>query len=135
MKRSVVVLVGALLAVAFLAAPASAHPTTRFRACTVHVPGMCITRGANHSAGQTIIFKGSVRPLHAGFTAVVLRKRPHGSQFRRFGSVRVNSYGHIRFAWNTRPSDGVQDAPYRFKFRIVGHGMSNSTEAFVTFGE
>ena len=33
------------------------------------------------------------------------------------------------------PACRARLTPYLFKFQIVGHGMSNATEAFVTFGE
>lgn len=131
-----VVLFVVLLALMAVAVPAaSAHETTRFRACTRHRPGMCMRIGAAFVYGQTVIVKGRVRPVHAGFMAEVLRRRPHGSVWRVVDEVRVSDAGTLRYRWETRYRDAVQDAPYRFRFRIRGHGTSNATEAYVLFGE
>jgi hypothetical protein len=118
-----------------LAQPASAHPTRSFRACTVHIPGTCISRGAAFNYGDTVRIKGKVVPAHAGSTARVLRRDPHATDWIRVGQVNVSSQGRMRFSWRTRRADAVQDEPYLFKFKIPGHGTSDKTEAYVLFGE
>jgi hypothetical protein len=129
-------LVAALVAlVAVVTEPAAAHPTTRFRACTRHLPRMCMRVGAAFHYGDTVIVKARVRPRHAGFRADVLRRNPHGSIWRRVATVRVSETGTMRYRWETRYGDAVQDAPYRFRFRIRDHGSSNATEAYVLFAE
>jgi hypothetical protein len=114
---------------------ASAHPTTSFNACTVHIPGMCISRGATHNYGDTILIKGRVKPAHSRLMANVLRRRPHGHIWIKVASVNISDLGRMHFAWKTHLSDAVQDAPYLFEFRIPGHGTSNKTEAYVIAGE
>jgi hypothetical protein len=113
----------------------SAHPTRAFRACTVHVPRMCIPRGAVFHFGDRVKVRGVVVPAHAGADARVLRQDPHSTEWHRVGTVTVSDQGRMRFTWRTRRADAVQDAPYRFRFRIPGHGRSNATEALVLFGE
>ena len=61
----------------------------------------------------------------------MLRSSPGPS--RRF-PVRGAPTRHPRW-WRTDQGDAVQDAPYLFRFRILGHGASNPTEAYILFGE
>jgi hypothetical protein len=39
------------------------------------------------------------------------------------------------FRWHTHRHDGDQLRPYRMKFRIPGHGVSDVVRAYVLFGE
>jgi len=131
------IVMGAVVAVlaTVMAWPVSAHPVSRFQACTVAVPGGCESIAAAFIFGDTVIVNGRARPKHADREALVLRKRPHGSVFRVVGAVTVNDRGRMRLEWATDSGDAVQDAPYRFRFRIRGHGVSTPTEAHVLFGE
>lgn len=133
-QRAVVSGVAALLVLP-ITQPVSAHPTQSFRACTVHIPGTCVARGAAFDYGDTVRVKGKVIPAHAGSAARVLRRDPHSTDWIRVGQVSVSSQGRMKFSWRTRRADAVQDAPYLFKFKIPGHGTSNKTEAYVLFGE
>ncbi|MGZ8629420.1 MAG: hypothetical protein ACXWZF_00425 [Actinomycetota bacterium] len=134
MKRIILVVI-LLASIGVAAQPTAAHPATRFKACTRHLPGMCMRIGAAFDYGGTVVVKGKVRPVHAGFRADVLRRKPHGSIWRKVAEVRVSDAGTMRYRWRTSIDDVVQDAPYRFKFRIRGHATSNATEAYVLFGE
>jgi hypothetical protein len=125
---------GVLLLV-LLTQPAMAHPTQSFRACTVHVPGMCISSGATFLHGDLVRVKGRVVPAHADSQARVLRQDPGSDGWHRVGLVNISPEGRMSFAWRTRRADAVQNAPYLFKFRILGHGTSNTTNAWVIFGE
>jgi hypothetical protein len=132
MRRRVGVIVVALLALS-LAQPAAAHDATRFRACTVS--GGCSRIGAAFLYGDTVVIRAKVRPPHAGYVASVLRRAPRSDRWVRVARVTVSDSGRMRYRWRTEREDAVQDRPYRFRFRIQGHGTSNSTEAYVLFGE
>lgn len=134
MRRGLGVVVVVLVALS-VAQPASAHEAREFKACTVHMRGMCIARGATFEWGDTVPVKGSVKPVHAGYRARPLRQRPHSVVWRIVATVRVSDSGRMRFHWPTVYEDAVQEAPYLFKFKIPGHGTSNKTEAWVIFGE
>ena len=113
----------------------TAHPARDFNACTQHSRRLCIDRGATFHYGNLVVVKGHVRPNHTHQDAVVLRQRPHSSVWRRVDTVRISDVGRMRYEWRTDEGDAVQDAPYLFRFRIRGHGVSNRTEAYVLFGE
>ena len=114
-----------------------AHPTTAFHACTAHSRsgGECSTIGAAFAYGDTVWIRGKVRSAHSQYSAAVLRRNPHSSNWRTVDQVPISDYGKMRFSWRTTQDDAVQDAPYVFKFKIRGHGSSNRTQAFVLFGE
>lgn len=133
--KTIVATVVTSLAVVSLAPGAVAHEPRRFRACTVQVPGSCLSRGAAFISGDRVVIRGRVEPLHAGHVARVLRRDPGSTDWAVVGTVTVSDRGTMRFAWETTRQDAVQDAPYLFRFRIPGHGHSNRTEAFVLFGE
>jgi hypothetical protein len=133
MRRTITALV--LVASIVPAATASAHPTRDFEACTRYLPEGCIRRGAAFLYGDTVIIRGRVSPPHDGLEARVLRQDPRSERWRVVDVVRVTARGKMRFHWDTTRGDAVQDAPYRFRFRIPGHGASNATEAFVLLGE
>ncbi len=135
MRRTVALAVAALAASVSLVPTAVAHEPRRFTACTVHLPGSCIDRGAAFFYGDRVVVRGKVEPPHAGHVARVLRRDPHSTDWTVVGTVVVSDRGRMRFVWETTREDAVQDAPYLFKFRIPGHGHSNKTEAFVLFGE
>lgn len=122
-------------AVISLVPGAAAHEPTRFRACTVQAPGSCFSRGAAFVYGDRVVIRGKVEPRHAGHVARVLRRDPGSADWVVVGTVTVSDRGTMRFAWRTTRRDAVQDAPYLFRFRIPGHGVSDRTEAFVLFGE
>jgi hypothetical protein len=134
MKRITLVVVS-LVTIGAMSQPAAAHPPNRFRACTRQIPGYCTDLGAAFHYGDTVVLKGKVRPRHAGLMAAVLRMNPHGHRWRGVAKVRVSDAGTLRYRWMTTRDDAVQNAPYRFKFQIPGHGRSNATEAYVLFGE
>lgn len=111
------------------------HEPRSFEACTVQEPGSCMSIGAAFIYGDRVVVRGKVRPTHAGRVARVLRRDPHSTDWNVVATVTVSDRGRMRFVWETTRDDAVQDAPYLFRFRIPGHGRSNTTEAFVLFGE
>jgi len=135
MRRGLAIVAAGLLTLS-AAQAASAHETSRFRACTVHhVPGSCFTIGAAFVYGNSVKVRAVAEPVHAGYEARVQRRDPHSQTWARVGAVTVSAAGRMRYVWRTRYGDAVQDAPYLFRFRIPGHGKSNKTEAYVLFGE
>jgi hypothetical protein len=134
MRRAVTVLIVSSGLMLTSLGAGEAHPTRDFDACT-QTRRLCIDRGAAFDYGSLVIVKGHVRPAHSHQDAVVLRKRPHASVWRRVDTVGISDGGRMRYRWRTDHGDAVQDAPYLFRFRIRGHGVSNGTEAYVLFGE
>jgi hypothetical protein len=133
MRRGLGVLV-VVLSVLSMAQAASAHDTTSFRACTVSRGG-CGTIGSAFLYGDTVIVRGQVRPPHAGYTARVLRRDPRSDGWVKVAEVTVSESGTMRYRWRTEYEDADQRRPYLFRFKIPGHGTSNTTEAYVLFGE
>jgi hypothetical protein len=133
--RRILLVSATVLALAAGGQPAGAHPTERFKACTRQIPGTCMPTGAAFNYGDLVVVRARARPPHAGSVAQVLRKRPHGFVFKRIGEVQVSNAGRMTFRWFTTRAAAVQDAPYLFRFRIRGHGASETTEAYVLFGE
>jgi hypothetical protein len=80
-----------------------------------------------------VILKGTVSPAHA--EAVVLMKAPGEDRFVREDTVAISDAGRMKWRWQTRRRDAVQDEPYLLRFKIPGHGKSDVVEAFVLFGE
>jgi hypothetical protein len=117
------------------AVTAAAHPVRSFRACTKYA-GQCFDRGAAFIFGDVVLIKGHVLPAHAHLDAVVMRRKPHRSVYRRVGTVPISDRGGMRFRWDTSETQlAYQGAPYLFRFRIPGHGVSNATEVNVVYGE
>ena len=112
-----------------------AHPARDFDACTDHTRRLCIDRGAAFGYGSLVTIKGHVRPAHSHQEAIVLRQKPHSRVWRRVDTVSISDSGRMRYQWRTDHGDAVQNAPYLFRFRILGHGASNPTEAYILFGE
>lgn len=79
--------------------------------------------------------RGKVSPAHAGKMAGVWRRKPHGNTWKKVDTAEISEQGRIRWSWETTEDDAVQDAPYRFQFRIPDHGRSNRVLAWVIFGE
>ena len=127
--------IGIIVGSAILAAvPAWGHTPTRFRACTSQGDG-CFTIGAAFVYGDTVVVRGRVEPDHAARLAKVKRQDPGSSTWDVVDRVEISDAGTMRFRWETVRRDAHQTKPYRFRFKIVGHGRSNATEAFVLFGE
>lgn len=131
MPRSKVVLVVAIAVVLVAAPTALGHPTTTFDACLrPPVAGEC-GDNVSYVYRDTVVLRGQVEPDHA--SAIVLRRAP-GERWRRAGRVAVTD-GELVWRWHTHRPDAVQDAPYRLRFVIPGHGRSDVVLAWVLFGE
>jgi hypothetical protein len=119
-------------------APAAlAHPTSSFTACAAfyRLGTTCREDGTTYEYGRTVFLRAKVNPPHAGYRAVVLRKKPYSDTWHRFGGAIVSDHGKIRFEWRTAYHDAVQNKPYWFKFKIPNHGASNAVSVWVIFGE
>jgi hypothetical protein len=131
-RRSVTVVLTALVA-ALLAPVAIAHPAGEFDACLTSPDVDFCSDSFSYIFGDTVVLKGVVETVHA--RAIVLRRTPHEPGWHRVGSVAISDAGRMRFIWRTHRPDAVQDAPYRFRIQIPGHGTSDVVEAWVLFGE
>ena len=132
MRRARLVLAGAVLA-ALIPSAAAAHPTDLFDACLTRSDVDFCDDTFSYIFGDTVILKGTVSPVHG--EAVVLMKAPGEDRFRREDAVAVSDAGRMKWRWQTRRRDAVQDEPYLLRFKIPGHGKSDVVEAFVLFGE
>jgi hypothetical protein len=131
MRRSALVLSSAAAIVLTSAPTAVGHPTASFDACLrPPVAGGC-GDNVTYVYRDTVVLRGRVEPDHA--SAIVLRRAP-GDRWRRAGRVPVTD-GELVWRWHTHRPDAVQDAAYRLRFAIPGHGRSDAVLAWVLFGE
>lgn len=131
MRRAALIL--ALLVLPVLAPPARAHDPGAFDACLTRSDVTICDDTFSYLYGDTVILKGTVQRHHD--EAVVQRKAPGAETWERVGTVSISEAGRMKWRWRTRRADAVQDAPYLLRFRIPGHGKSDTVEAYVLFGE
>jgi hypothetical protein len=120
------------LAVALAPATAAAGPVD-IDACLTRADVDVCDNTFSYLYGDTVILKGTAPSTYD--EAVVQRKAPGADAWERVATVSISDAGRMRWRWRTRRSDVVQDAPYLLRFRIRGHGRSDTVEAFVLFGE
>ena len=120
------------LAVALAPAIAAADPVD-IDACLTRADVDICDNTFSYLYGDTVILKGTASSAHD--EAVVQRKAPGSDTWERVATVSISDTGRMKWRWRTRRSDAVQDAPYLLRFRIPGHGRSDTVEAFVLFGE
>ena len=132
MRRTAVALVLAVT-VALVPATAGAHDTGTFDACLTRADVSICDDTFSYLYGDTVILKGTVARHHD--EAVVQRKAPGSDTWERVGTVSISDAGRMKWRWRTRRADAVQNAPYLLRFRVPGHGRSDTVEAFVLFGE
>ena len=132
MRGARIALAGAVL-VALVPSAAAAHPTDLFDACLTRSDVDFCDDTFSYVFGDTVILKGTVSPAHA--EAVVLMKAPGEDRFVREDTVAISDAGRMKWRWQTRRRDAVQDEPYLLRFKVPGHGKSDVVEAFVLFGE
>lgn len=132
--RRTALAVGLVVAVVVALVPAAvtAHPAD-VDACLTRADVDICDNTFSYLYGDTVILKGAVSPRHD--EAVVQRMAPGSDRWERVGTVSISDAGKMRWRWRTRRSDAVQEAPYLLRFKIPGHGRSDTVEAFVLFGE
>ncbi len=114
-----------------LAAPAIAHPTTSFSACTApRRAADCVDTGF-FGDWQRVWIRGRVSGSHSRVDAVLMVRRPRSQTWQEVDTVRITDLGRMRFVWEPTEDDFDPSKPYRFRFRIPGHGWSEITEAYV----
>jgi hypothetical protein len=132
MRRTGLVLALMLTLATVGAAPAAAHPTEEFDAClTARGAGFCDDI-FSYLYGDTVVLRGTVSPDHA--RALVLVRPPRTDEWQRWGSVPIED-GRMVFRWRTHRPDADQLRPYRMRFEVPGHGLSDIVKAYVLFGE
>jgi hypothetical protein len=62
LRETIVATVVTSVAVVSLVPGAVAHEPRRFRACTVHLPGSCVGRGAAFIHGDRVAIRGKAEP-------------------------------------------------------------------------
>jgi hypothetical protein len=132
-RTRLAVALGLSAALGFPSATAAAHPVDSFDACVTRADVDFCDDTFSYLFGDVVILKGTVSPVHD--EAVVLRKAPDADRWERVAVVPITDAGRMKWRWQTRRRDAVQDAPYLLRFKIPGHGRSDVVEAFVLFGE
>jgi len=132
MRRTALAL-GLAVTVALAPTTAGAHGTGTFDACLTRADVSICDDTFSYLYGDTVILKGTVARRHD--EAIVQRKAPGSDAWDRVGTVSISDAGRMKWRWHTRRADAVQDAPYLLRFRVPGHGKSDTVEAFVLFGE
>jgi hypothetical protein len=130
--RRIALSVGLGMMAALVPASALAHHAEVDACLTRADVGICDDT-FSYLYGDTVILKGTVSPLHD--EAVVQRKAPGSDRWERVATVSVSDAGRAKWRWHTRRRDAVQDAPYLLRFKIPGHGRSDTVEAWVLLGE
>jgi hypothetical protein len=51
--------------------------------------------------------------------------------WERVHTVRIADTGRMRWEWHPGKPDVINDHPYRFQFRIPGHGRSDIVRMFI----
>jgi hypothetical protein len=115
---------------------ASAHPTRSFDSCAAYRRhgGYCGDT-ASYSAGDRVHLRARVRPTHQDHDANVHFLRPGADEWRRGVSVHITSTGRMRWSFRSSRFDADQTDPWRFRFRIPGHGRSDVATVFILLGE
>jgi hypothetical protein len=124
---------GVALAIGAVPSVADAHPTDDFDACLTAPSADLCDDIFSYLVGDTVVLRGTVVPGHAH--ALVLVRPPRTDRWQRWGRVPISDEGTMVIRWHTHRHDGDQLRPYRMKFRIPGHGMSDVVRAYVLFGE
>ena len=115
---------------------ASAHPTRSFDSCAAYRRhgGYCGDT-ASYVYGDRIHLRARVDPPHSRLEANVVFLRPGSEEWRRGVSVPISDTGRMRWSFTSERGDADQAEPWRFRFRIRGHGKSDVAEVFILFGE
>ena len=124
------------LLVVLLSEPALAHPTRSFDACAAYQRhgGICGDT-ATYTFGDRVFLRARVEPVHEGHDAFVTFLRPGADEWRRGVSVNITETGRMRWSFRSEKQDADQTEPWRFRFRIPGHGASDALTVFILFGE
>ena len=124
------------LLVLVLSRPAVAHPTRSFDACAAYQRhgGICDDT-ATYTFGDRVFLRARVEPEHRSHDAVVSFLRPGADEWRRGVSVDISEAGRMRWSFRSDKEDADQTEPWRFRFRIPGHGASDAVTVFILFGE
>jgi hypothetical protein len=115
---------------------ASAHPTRSFDSCAAYRRhgGYCGDT-ASYVFGDRVFLRGRVSPSHTRFEAHVVFLRPGAAEWRRGVSLPISDTGRMRWSFRSEEGDADQTEPWRFRFRIPGHGVSDVAEVYILLGE
>lgn len=128
-------LVGAVVLVLALAAPAAANTPDSFSACAKKGPAARCRESISVLAGKTVYLKGKVSPPHANLEAELRHLGPDDASWKVLATVEIGDLGGMKYTWETTTADGSQTDPHWFQFRIPDHGGSNAVEVMVFLGE
>ncbi|MEX1046115.1 MAG: hypothetical protein WD757_06515 [Actinomycetota bacterium] len=118
------------------AIPLAADPPESFTGCSSKERrGPPCGRNKSFHFGDKVHIRGIVDPPHPHLEGRLLRKRPGSDEWNRFATADITDGGIMRVAWQTHRRHAVQNHPYKFQWKIGGHGESNKFKVFVLFGE
>jgi hypothetical protein len=110
---------------------ASAHPVQEFTACAKqHKHADLCLSAVNNGYTEPLFLRGRVTPPHSHLTAKVWEKKP-GEPWEKVHTVGISDTGRMRWEWRPGKTDFIDERPYRFQFRIPGHGRSNIVRMFI----
>ena len=104
-------------------APVQAHHVRSFDACVGGRGGSCLDR-KDYLAGDHPHLFAEIRPRYPDLRADVWAKEPHRA-WAKVDDVRISDEGHITWAWDTTLADVHPHKPWRFQFKLPGHGRSD----------
>ena len=130
--RRIALALGLVLTAALVPALATAH-RANIDACLTRADVAFCDDIFSYLYGDRVILKGRVSSHHD--EAVVQRMAPGSDRWERVGTVSISDAGRMKWRWRTHRRDAVQDAPYLLRFKIPGHGRSDTVQAFILFGE
>lgn len=134
MRRAGLAIAGAVLAAASLSpVAAGADPTDEFDSCLTRADVDFCEDTFSYVFGDVVVLKATVSPLHE--EAVVQLKAPGDDRWKDVDTVTITDAGRMKWRWHTHRPDADQQHPYRLRYRIPGHGTSDTVKAFVLFGE
>jgi hypothetical protein len=119
-----------------VAEPTLAHPARSFDACAAYRRhgGICADT-ATYVIGDRVFLRARVEPAHEGRDAFVTFLRPGAERWRRGVSVHITASGRTRWSFRATKVEADRSEPWRFRFRIPGHGASDAMTVFILFGE
>ncbi len=125
-------IVTAIALLSFDVDPVEAHRTRSFQACVSAGEGLRCHSSYAVLPGTTVYLRGRVRPRHRDEIVRIRRRRPEASRWKVVGTTNVRQEGRMSWSWDTTSDHVDRNDPWRFKFVINDHGVSNVVRLYVS---
>ena len=86
---------------------------------------------ANLLTGDHPRLLATIAPHHSGQLASLWRRAPHRA-WTKVAMIWINAKGHMRWEWTPQPGDARRWHPWRFQYRLAGHGRSDVVRIWVS---